>query len=112
MERAGAVFECVVVDNTCFWKTGRIKIRICKSTSIAEGAEDFSINPKYSRNYNKENFGGNEDENLEGDGIIDHDDYAELSTCIGGAGEPRPCRSLAAGGGGLRGRAGSGHGSR
>lgn len=85
MERSGAVFECVVVDNTCFWKTGRIKIRICKSTSVSEGAEDFSINPQYSRNYNKENFGGNEDENLEGDGVIDHDDYAELSTCMGGA---------------------------
>lgn len=85
MEKSGSVFECVVVDNTCFWKTGRIKVRICKSTTVAEGAEDFSINPERSRNYNKETIGNSVDENMEGDGFIDHDDYAELSTCIGGA---------------------------
>lgn len=85
MEKSASVFECVVVDNTCFWKTGRIKVRICKSTTVAEGAEDFCKNPKYSRNYNKEAIGNSVDENMDGDGFIDHDDYAELSTCIGGA---------------------------
>lgn len=77
------IFECVVVDNTCFWKNGRIKIRIYKTGN--DGLEDFSIAPKKSRNFNKENFGENKDENLEGDGVIDHDDFAELSTCMGGA---------------------------
>ena len=76
------IYECVVVDNTCFWKNGRIKVRINRDN---QGLEDFAKDPKKSRNFNKEKYGENDDENLEGDGVIDHDDYAELSTCMGGA---------------------------
>lgn len=76
------IYECVVVDNTCFWKNGRIKVRINKT---GDGLQDFSIDPKFSRNFNKEKIGENDDDNLEGDGVIDHDDFAELSTCMGGA---------------------------
>lgn len=79
------VFECVVVDNTTFWKNGRIKIRLCLETNAGEGFKDFSENPEFSRNFNKEVFGDNQDKNLEGEGVVDHDNYAELSTCMGGA---------------------------
>lgn len=76
-ETKGYVYECVVVDNTTFWKTGKIKIRICRETNNSKEFEDFSKHPEYSNNYNKLN--------IDEDYSIDNDEYAELSTCMGGA---------------------------
>lgn len=85
-KQSGSIYECVVVDNTTFWKNGKIKIRICRDSNNEPQFNDFSVKPEKSRNYNKIDFREDtEDINMEGADVIDNDEYAELSTCIGGA---------------------------
>ena len=42
------IYECLVIDNQCFWKTGRIKVRISKGVGQLEFLKDMSINPQES----------------------------------------------------------------
>ena len=77
------IYECLVIDNQCFWKTGRIKVRISKGVGQLEFLKDMSINPQESL----EDFSGFKitDPDTDETDIIETDSYAELSTCMGGA---------------------------
>lgn len=81
----GTIYECLVIDNTCFWENGRIRVRLCTDSNTGGVVSDLSINPSQSLKDGISNYGESEDENFKGDGITIMDTYAELSTCFGGS---------------------------
>jgi hypothetical protein len=77
------IYECLVIDNKCFWKTGKIKVRVSKGIGQTEFLKDMSTNPQESL----EDFSGFKitDPDTDETEIVETDSYAELSTCMGGA---------------------------
>lgn len=79
--KEGVVYQCKVIDNSVFWKTGKIKVRICLSIGdlVTPRFKDFSEAPQDSLDNGKFKLDEEESSNIE------MDTYAELSTCMGGA---------------------------
>lgn len=77
------IYECVVIDSSCFWDTGKIRVRMCWLNNYSHGSEPLEKDPERSYQYSKF-YIEDEEEGIK-DEVSDSDIYAELSSCIGGA---------------------------
>lgn len=76
------IYECLVIDNECFWQMGKIKVRVSKGIGQMELLKEMSQDPQQTI----EEYSGMKivDPDTDETDIVETDTYAELSTCAGG----------------------------